>query len=54
MVLHPTAHRLNDLARRNRINRNAQYVVVVNKEGSGEGACQVYVADDIYRTLFHL
>jgi cell division protein FtsI/penicillin-binding protein 2 len=34
--------------------KNAQYVVVVNKEGSGEGACQVYVADDIYRSLFHL
>jgi cell division protein FtsI/penicillin-binding protein 2 len=34
--------------------KGAQYVVVVNKEGSGEGACQVYVADDIYRSLFHL
>jgi cell division protein FtsI/penicillin-binding protein 2 len=35
----------------------AQYVVVVNKEGvagggNNEGACQVYVADDIYRALF--
>ncbi len=34
--------------------KSAQYVVVVNKEGSGEGACQVYVADDIYRTLLHV
>ncbi len=36
----------------------ARYVIVVNKEGNpatpnqlNEGACQVYVADDIYRTL---
>ena len=35
----------------------AQYVVIVNKQGdpngagNNEGACQVYVADDIYRTL---
>jgi peptidoglycan glycosyltransferase len=36
----------------------ARYVIVVNKEGDpatpnqlNEGACQVYVADDIYRTL---
>lgn len=34
----------------------AQYVIVVNKEpvagaGSNEGACQVFVANDIYRTI---
>jgi peptidoglycan glycosyltransferase len=37
----------------------AQYVVVVSKEGgigsgNNEGACQVYVADDIYRYLLHI
>ncbi len=29
----------------------AKYIIVVNKLRSGEGACQVYVADDIYRKL---
>jgi len=37
----------------------AQYTIVVNKEGgagegNNEGACQVYVADDIYRSLFKI
>jgi penicillin-binding protein A len=38
----------------------AQYVIVVNKQGdpagsgNNEGACQVYVADDIYRTLLNI
>lgn len=32
----------------------AKYVITVNKERSGEGACQVFVADDIYRSLLHV
>src|SRR5262249_30313488 len=37
----------------------AQFVIVVSKEsgagsGDNDGACQVYVADDIYRTLLHV
>lgn len=31
----------------------AKYVITVNKERSGEGACQAFVADDIYRSLLH-
>lgn len=31
--------------------RAAQYVITVNKERSGEGACQVFVADDIYKAI---
>jgi len=29
----------------------AKYVVTLHKEHSGEGACQVWVADDIYQDL---
>jgi penicillin-binding protein A len=31
--------------------RNAQYVITVSKERSGEGACQVFVADDLYKSI---
>jgi cell division protein FtsI/penicillin-binding protein 2 len=32
----------------------AKYVVVLNKERSGEGACQAFVADDVYKYLLGL
>lgn len=32
----------------------ARFVITVNKERSGEGACQVFVADDIYKSLLGL
>jgi cell division protein FtsI/penicillin-binding protein 2 len=32
----------------------AKYTIVLNKNHSGEGACQVFVADDIYKALLHV